>query len=61
MEIGVAIHSFDRIGRRWVADSWTINKHRGDLPTGGKAHDADAIGVEVPFGGAGADEAHGAL
>ena len=32
----------------------------GEFATGGEADDADAVGFDVPFGGAGADDAEGA-
>ncbi len=33
----------------------------GEVGSSGKAEDADAVGIEVPIGGAGANDAHGAL
>ncbi len=33
----------------------------GEVSAGGEAEDADALGIDVPFGGVLADDAHGAL
>ena len=40
-----------------------VGLHGGEgseFATGGETHDADAVGVDVPFGGAGANDAEGA-
>ena len=61
LEIATAVHAVDGVGGLWVACGGAVNEHGDGFTSGGKAHRADALGIEIPLGGAAADDAHGAL
>src|SRR6267378_3744063 len=61
LEVGATIDAIDGIGGVFIAGSWTVNQHRHHFATGGKAQRTDSVRIELPFGGAAADEPHGTL
>ena len=61
LEVRAAVDAVDGIGSGGVAFAWRVSDERGDGAAGGETQDADAVRVDVELGGAGADEAHGAV
>lgn len=61
LEVAAAIHAVDGVGGVRITGGRAINEHGHGFTTGGEAHRADALRIQVPFRGTTADEAHGAL
>ena len=60
-EIRARTDAIDGIGRVGIRRYRVESNHRDHLAAGGETHDADAIGVDPPFGGAAAHQAQGPL
>ena len=59
-EIGTAALALDGVGVGGLAGVEVGEEGGGEVAAGGGADDADAVGIDCPIGGMGADVTHGA-
>ena len=59
LEIGSGVLAVNGVGGVRIGRVVVVGDHRDEFAAGGKAEDSDAVGIDVPFGGAAPDEPHG--